>query len=578
MSSMVNHKTFTKALTLFCLSVFLYTIIPQKYNLILLILKYILIIFVIIILMMYNKILSMGQGDDIKSQTKQEVDIMVKDDSLNSQMFKKQFNFLAETVLSLSSSISLNCSSAIYIVDPERQCFILQTEDNNKFLEAIPISNSLVNKFNKKDKKLYQKDSPEKWNEVFRQQNWRGSECAIFCPIILSANTIGFIVTMVNHFTDIDKKGQKFHNELGSFISFGINTLGVLEERTNNEKNKTMILEVLSEIDFKSDNQIIYNKFKFLIVSMFKYDRLTISIKKETENRREYDKGLNLVIKVIDGDKDLYTEGTDFPTNGSLHGMPVIKGNSITASNWQESYNNLFRFSSTESNENLYQSILGAPIIVNQENKGSIFLERRSKTSFSKMDEVNLSLIGKVLGSALHWKNEYEKIYIDATHDGLSGLLNHQTFKERFQDEVKRAERFQHKMAIMIFDLDKFKKVNDTLGHQYGDYVIQTVAKIMLDNVRAVDVVARYGGEEFAIILINTTAAMSNVVAKRIVSNIADYQFSMDDIETRITISGGMSEYPTHTKKMKELIEYADQAMYETKQNGGNDITIHNSQ
>ena len=194
------------------------------------------------------------------------------------------------------------------------------------------------------------------------------------------------------------------------------------------------------------------------------------------------------------------------------------------------------------------------------------------------MDEVNLSLIGKVLGSALYWKNEYEKIYIDATHDGLSGLLNHQTFKERFQDEVKRAERFQHKMAIMIFDLDKFKKVNDTLGHQYGDYVIQTVAKIMLDNVRAVDVVARYGGEEFAIILINTTAAMSNVVAKRIVSNIADYQFSMDDIETRITISGGMSEYPTHTKKMKELIEYADQAMYETKQNGGNDITIHNSQ
>ena len=208
-------------------------------------------------------------------------------------------------------------------------------------------------------------------------------------------------------------------------------------------------------------------------------------------------------------------------------------------------------------------------------NKGSIFLERRSNVPFSKMDENNLLLIGKVLGSALHWKNEYEKIYMDATHDGLSGLLNHQTFKERFQDEVMRAERFQHKMAIMIFDLDKFKKVNDTLGHQYGDYVIQTVAKIMLDNVRAVDVVARYGGEEFAIILINTTAAMSNVVAKRIVSNIADYKFSMDKIETRVTISGGMSEYPTHTKIMKELIEYADQAMYKTKQNGGNDITIH---
>ncbi len=527
--------------------------------------------------MMYNKILSISRADEVQLQTKSDFDIMAKDDVSDSQIFKKQFNFLAETVLSLSSSISLNCASAIYIIDPEKQCFILQTENKNKFLESIPISNPLVNKFNKKDKKLYQKDSPEKWNEIFRPQNWRGSECAIFCPIILSTNTAGFIVSMVNHFTDIDKKEHKFHNELGSFISFGIDTLGVLEERTNSEENKSMILEALSDIDFKSDNQIIYNKFKFLIVSMFKYDRLTISIKKESENRREYDKGLNLVIKVADGDKDLFTEGTDFPTNGSLHGLPVIKGKSIIASNWQETYNNLFRFSSTESNENLYKPILGVPIIVNQENKGSIFLERRSKTTFSNMEEVNLSLIGRVLGSALHWKNEYEKIYIDATHDGLSGLLNHQTFKERFQDEVKRAERFKHKMAIMIFDLDKFKKVNDTLGHQYGDYVIQTVAKIMLDNVRAVDVVARYGGEEFAIILINTTAAMSNVVAKRIVSNIADYKFSMDNIETRITISGGMSEYPTHTTNMKELIEYADQAMYETKQNGGNDITIHNS-
>ena len=577
MSSMVNYKTFTRALTLFCLLVFLYTIIPQNYNWIESILKYILIIFVIIILMMYNKILSISQDTEIQNQNTTDTDAIIHDGPLNSQIFKNQFNSLAETVLSLSSSISSNCSSAIYIIDPEKQCFILQTEDNSKFLESIPISNQLVNKFNQKDTKLYQKDAPEKWDEIFRHQNWRGSECAIFCPINLSNNTVGFILSMVDHFTDIGKKEQSFHNELGSFISFGINALGVLEERMISEENKSLILEILSNIDFKSDNQIIYNKFKFLIVSLFKYDRLTISIKKESKNRREYDKGLNLIIKVVDGDKDLFTEGTDFPTNGSLHGLPVIKGKSITTSNWQETYNNLFRFSSTESNENLYKPVLGVPIIVNKQNTGSILLERRSSPTFSKMDEENLLLIGNVLGSALHWKNEYEKIYIDATHDGLSGLLNHQTFKERFQDEVKRAERFKHKMAIMIFDLDKFKKVNDTLGHQYGDYVIQTVAKIMLDNVRAVDVVARYGGEEFAIILINTTAVMSNVVAKRIVSNIADYKFSMDNIETRITISGGMSEYPTHTKKMKELIEYADQAMYETKQNGGNDITIHNS-
>jgi diguanylate cyclase (GGDEF)-like protein len=99
----------------------------------------------------------------------------------------------------------------------------------------------------------------------------------------------------------------------------------------------------------------------------------------------------------------------------------------------------------------------------------------------------------------------------------------------------------------------------------------------MQDNVRAVDIVARYGGEEFAVILINTTAEMSNMVAQRIVNNIADYQFSMDGADTKITISGGMSEYPTHSKNMKELIELSDKAMYATKKKGGNGIIIHSS-
>ena len=74
--------------------------------------------------------------------------------------------------------------------------------------------------------------------------------------------------------------------------------MGILEKRTISEDNKSLILNILSDIDFKSDNQIIYNKFKFLIVSLFKYDRLTISIKKTDKNRREYDKGLNLIIKM----------------------------------------------------------------------------------------------------------------------------------------------------------------------------------------------------------------------------------------------------------------------------------------
>jgi diguanylate cyclase (GGDEF)-like protein len=302
---------------------------------------------------------------------------------------------------------------------------------------------------------------------------------------------------------------------------------------------------------------------------------LTISIRKESENRRKIDRGLNSIIKLTDGLEDNFLENYEFPTNGSIHGIPIINGEIINTSDWRTTFPNMSRFKSSDEPTQSFNSVLGVPIITDGESRGSIFLERLGKEPFSFGDEKDLELVGKILGSALFWKSEYEKIHINATHDGLSGLLNHQTFKERFSVEILRAARFQQKMAVMIFDLDKFKKVNDTLGHQYGDYVIQSVAKIMQDNVRAVDVVARYGGEEFAIILINSDADMSNIVAQRIVNNIADFNFNMDGIETNITISGGMSEYPTHSDNTKDLIELADQAMYATKQNGGNGIMTH---
>ena len=571
---MVNLKHFTKALSLFCLAVFIYTIIPEKTSWITLVFKYVIIVYVIIILIMYNKILS--EFSDTSNQQNIVESDLVDTATLNNEVFQSSFKGISAKLLFLVRSINSRCTAAIYILDPEKKSFVLQTEDENKFLSTIAITNEKINKYIFHKKMLHQKDNPEIWSNLFRQQNWRGSECAIFCPIILNNNTAGFILGMISHFTDIKQKEVNIFGQLGNFISFALENLGKLEQSVNGEYNKALILDVLSNIDFKSDEQAIYDKFKLLIVSSFHYDRLTISIRKETENRREYDRGLNLTIKSIDGDKDEFIESVDYPTNGSLHGLPATNGKSILTSNWQTSHNNLSRFKSNESENQIYKSVLGVPIIIDNQNKGSIFLERKDSQPYTVTDKNNLKLISNTLGSALYWKNEYEKIYVNATHDGLSSLLNHQTFKERFRDEIQRAARFQHKMAIMIFDLDKFKKVNDTLGHQYGDYVIQTVARIMEANVRAVDVVARYGGEEFAIILINTTAVMSNVVAKRIVANIADYNFSMDNIETKITISGGMSEYPTHTKEMKDLIEYADQAMYATKQKGGNGITIHN--
>ena len=574
MSSMANLKTFTRALTVFCLAVLIYFFVPDSLSHLSELLKYIIIIAIIVILMMYNQIL--GSLSSSQPSTGSDKPDGVPDYLTTQSSTNNLYENLTSLVISTAKSINPDCKSAIYVIDPGKQVFTLQAGKTSDFADSIPLSNTTVKKYINKPKKLHQKDYPNAWAELFFDQTWKGSECAIFSPVTLHGTLAGFVLSRVDHFTDATDREMGILQQLGEFVSFGLENLESLEKHILGEDSKSLILEIVSNLDFKSDVQNIFNQFKYLLRTFFKYDRLTVSLRKDTENRRKLDKGVSSIIKLTDGEKDDFVEGSEFPTNGSLHGLPVVSRISIHTTDWRQSHPNMARFRSSEPDEDAFQSVLASPIIIEGVSRGSIVLERLNAQPFSSMDVNDLELIGQVLGSALRWRYEYKKIHTNATHDGLSGLLNHQTFKERFSDEIQRAARFQQKMAVMIFDLDKFKKVNDTLGHQYGDYVIQTVSKILQDNVRAVDVVARYGGEEFSVILINTTAVMSNMVAKRIVDNIADYEFSMDGVDTRVTISGGMSEYPTHSENIKELIEMADQAMYATKQKGGNGIIIHN--
>ncbi len=572
MASNDNLQLFSKALTVFCFIVFIYFFIPDSLSTFSNLLKYLIIIATIVILMFYNKVLGEFTIPELPSQNPSISFDISTIKSKNST--KDLYENLTSLVIATGTSINPNCKSAIYIIDPIKQVFTLQEGKAGEFADVISAGNIQIKKYIDQNKKLHQKDHPDIWSELFFGQNWRGSECAIFSPIKLHGNIAGFILTSIDHFTDATDNEMNTFKKMGEFVSFGLENLESLDKHILGEDSKSLILEILFNLDYKSDAQNIFNQFKYLLRTFFQYDRITVSVRKETENRRKHDKGVISIIKLTDGEKDEFVEGTEFPTNGSLHGLPVVNGISIITSDWRNSHPNISRFKSSESESN-YKSVIAAPIIIEGECRGSIVLERFEERSFTSSELKDLELIGQVLGSALHWRYEYEKIHNNATHDGLSGLLNHQTFKERFNDEIQRAARFQQKMAVMMFDLDKFKNVNDTLGHQYGDYVIQTTAKIMIDNVRAVDVVARYGGEEFAIILINTTAAMSNMVAQRIVDNIADYEFSMDGVEARLTISGGMSEYPTHTESIRELIEFADKAMYATKKQNGNGITIH---
>ena len=121
---------------------------------------------------------------------------------------------------------------------------------------------------------------------------------------------------------------------------------------------------------------------------------------------------------------------------------------------------------------------------------------------------------------------------------------------------------------------DRFKSVNDTYGHLYGDYVLEEVSRIISKNVRSIDIVGRYGGEEFSVILVNTNIKDCIPLAEKIVKKIAKKTYLKDGVAVNLTISAGMSGYPAHSDSVKDLIAKADKAMYQTKLKGGNGVSI----
>jgi diguanylate cyclase (GGDEF)-like protein len=154
--------------------------------------------------------------------------------------------------------------------------------------------------------------------------------------------------------------------------------------------------------------------------------------------------------------------------------------------------------------------------------------------------------------------------------DGLTGLYNHRFFHQLIDSEVSRAKRFQHKVALLILDLDHFKQLNDSHGHLAGDAVLRQLAELLRVVCRKYDFAARYGGEEFAIISPGNDSAQASALAERLRSRIAEERFGNLGQTLRLTASIGVASIPEDAREKLELIEKADQALYAAKERGRN--------
>ena len=148
------------------------------------------------------------------------------------------------------------------------------------------------------------------------------------------------------------------------------------------------------------------------------------------------------------------------------------------------------------------------------------------------------------------------------------------TFQSAINNMTDRAHRMRTKVAMLLCDIDYFKKVNDTYGHPFGDEVLREVAVVLKDSVRNIDLAARYGGEEFTVILPETAGEEARTVAQRIRAALEAEPFSPADGENvTVTISIGLTEYDPK-EKLSTFIQRADLAMYRSKRSGRNKVSM----
>ena len=155
-------------------------------------------------------------------------------------------------------------------------------------------------------------------------------------------------------------------------------------------------------------------------------------------------------------------------------------------------------------------------------------------------------------------------------HDGLTGLWNRRSLQEALPRELARARRYNHALAVVMFDIDHFKNVNDAHGHQGGDIVLRAFAQTVSSVLRGEDTLSRYGGEEFLAVLPETDERGALGAAERVVARVAKTPVLLGDGEIRITVSAGVSCLQPSTRDADDLVARADHALYEAKRRGRN--------
>jgi len=219
-------------------------------------------------------------------------------------------------------------------------------------------------------------------------------------------------------------------------------------------------------------------------------------------------------------------------------------------------------------------SIVCVPFGTKSRQYGLMLIEHKYNNAFDEDNVRLLDIIGQQVGIAIENAHLYQQMQELATIDGLTDVYNRLYFQERLLSEFKSAQEGNYQLSLAIFDIDHFKRFNDTFGHLFGDKVLKTLADLVKRCLRSSDIIARYGGEEFIILFPRTGLKEAYDKVEALRQKVAASTVKDNLVTASVTASFGISCYPDTALTQHELLRSADNALYEAKESGRNCIRV----
>lgn len=283
-----------------------------------------------------------------------------------------------------------------------------------------------------------------------------------------------------------------------------------------------------------------------------------------------------LIIKVVHGlpDKDIeekINEGTiectRIKVGEGIAGEAFLTKKPIIAN--LGSFDPKFKQSSSSN----VSSILCLPLVFKNECIGVINITNKLHEKLFNQDDMEFMI---ALANQASMAINNAQLYELAIKDGLTKLYIYRHFHYLLESEIKRSDRYSHSISLLMMDIDNFKTINDTYGHQIGDEILRQIADVIIKTCRKIDMPSRYGGEEFALILPETNSKNAKIIAERLRQRIENIKvYNKSDSLISPTISIGIASFPEHAIKSDDLIEYADKALYYAKGSGKNCVAAY---